>query len=122
MRPVFDYDHVRGALLVRLDVSEDYGKPPGTLYAVRGDPSETVRVRPGTLPPVFCSDIPDGELLKLVTDIGRPYEWRAFGGTWSSDPTDTIEEARKEAREMHDGTIQRRVRLTEREWEDVEGS
>ncbi len=66
MRPIFEYDHIRGALFVRLDVSADYGKPRGTLFAVNGDPMESQRVAPGAEPPLYCAPIPDARLFGLV--------------------------------------------------------
>lgn len=66
MRPTFEYDPVRGALLVRLEVGEAFG---ARLFAVRGAhcPSDYVRVAQGEEPPLYCPAIKDGELFAMIS-------------------------------------------------------
>ena len=75
MRPIFEYDHVRGALLVRLDVSDDYGRADRSLFAINGDPMDTVRVGDGDEPPLFVPPITDLGLLGMVLALaGRDHK------------------------------------------------
>jgi hypothetical protein len=78
MRPIFEYDHVRGCLLVRVAIEPDDRDGADRWFATAA--GESIRVASGADPPLYCEPIPDDRLFRLIAcDDADRVMWRAGG-------------------------------------------